>query len=71
MPLTLGILAGQDPEPDLRAGWQRFLVLVGLAGVAATGLSLFAGEAAYPAYGWEQVAPVGDLVDDVLDQLKQ
>jgi hypothetical protein len=43
MPLTLGILAGQDPESDLRAGWQRFLVVVGLAWVAAAGLSLFAG----------------------------
>jgi hypothetical protein len=42
-----------------------------LAWVAAAGLSLFAGEAAYPGYGWEQVAPVGDLVDDVVDELKQ
>jgi hypothetical protein len=34
-------------------------------------LSLFAGEAAYPGYGWEQVAPVSDLVDDVVDEFKQ
>jgi hypothetical protein len=28
-------------------------------------LSLFAGEAVYPGYGWEQVAPVGDLAADL------
>jgi hypothetical protein len=34
-------------------------------------LALLAGEAAHPAFGWEQVAPVGDLVYDVLDELSQ
>ena len=58
----------ERPERDLRSGWEGPLVLSLLAWEAAAGLLLLAGEAAHPLGPGEQVAGVGDLVDDVVEE---
>jgi len=71
MQLTLGKSAGQAPEYDLGFGWEGLLVLVGLTGEATAGLFLFAGEGADSWGLGQEVAVVGDLEDDVVDEVTQ
>jgi hypothetical protein len=71
MPLTLGRSCCQAPEYDLGFGWEGLLILVGLAGEAATGLFLFAGEGSDSGGLGQQMPVVGDLEDDVVDELTQ
>jgi hypothetical protein len=59
---------GEQPERDLCAGWERFLDWVALLGEATPGAALLATEGAFaPGFG-KQVARVGDLVDNVLEE---
>jgi hypothetical protein len=60
----------EHPECDLRAGWERFLGRVALFGEAASGAVLLALERSFTSGFAEQVARVGDLVDDVVDQVR-
>jgi hypothetical protein len=71
MPLTLGWPAGQAPEYDRGLGWQGLLVLVLLAREATTGLFLLAGEGPNPGDLGQQVAVVGDLEQDIPDEVSQ
>lgn len=68
--MRLGVGAcGEHPECDLCTGWEGFLDRIGLAGEAAARAVLFTAEGSGPSDLGQQVAGVGDLVDDVVEQV--